>query len=99
MATDKRQIRLKEHSLTSEAPWIPSDSYMQITNSSLEQREYKRRVTSDRFLDTGIPTDPHLRNVFALGDSFVESAYVDEDARFIAQAARLVNANLLNGGY
>lgn len=99
MQPKRRGIRLKEHYQGNTAIWKPSDKTMLCTDGSLPQIVYEHPVTEDGFLDTGVPRSPEKNSVFVLGGSFVESSYSAMDRRFIAQAARRVEANVLNGGY
>lgn len=60
-----------------------------------------RRGTADGFLDTCNVRSRASRSLFLLGDSFVESLFVEEGERFAAQLERLMPEDwrVLNGGY
>lgn len=95
----KRNIRLKEGRPNLEDHVTPSEAYLQKTDGTLKQRDFLRRITSEGFLNTGVKPEPTQPNMFFLGGSFVESMFHDEDKRFVAQLARRLPVNALNGGY
>lgn len=110
--SDQRQrrfIRLKEWGPHLDMMMRPSDAYIAGTDGSLVAADFRLRTDTDGFIvgpdrvDTAVPADRDGR-VVVFGDSLVESVYVHEGERFVAQAeSRLAGQGLhircANAGY
>jgi len=101
----RRQLRLKEWAPLTDQLLRPTVEYLEATDGSLRDIEYRIRTNSDGFI---IPPPMDLANisdtVIFFGDSFVESTYVPENQRFVADVqSNLIEACLpthcFNAGY
>ncbi|MCI5040353.1 MAG: SGNH/GDSL hydrolase family protein [Donghicola eburneus] len=78
----KRNVRLKEFGINVNRELEPVEAYLRQTNGSISAGPFRLRTD-----DNGYITSPQAemaagREVFVLGDSFVESSYVQEGERF-----------------
>lgn len=105
----RRFIRLKEWGPHLDMVMRPSETYLAGTDGSLAAADFRLRTDTDGFIvgsarsDTAAPADRDGR-VVVFGDSLVESVYVHEGDRFVAQAESLLAVQGLrircaNAGY
>lgn len=103
-STKTRHIRLKEWGCNAICGFIPSKHYLSITDGTLPEKEYILTTNSQGFIVDKIINDS-LKKIYFLGDSFVESLYIDSNKRFPAQIQTMFNqinpnrVQCLNGGY
>lgn len=101
----ERKVRLKEWGQLVDTTKTPTDEYILKTDGSLEKRAYRVRTDAEGSILTGIsPNGVADSYVLMLGDSFLESLFIDEESRFPAIAERLlkqsgINVEIWNGGY
>lgn len=103
----RRHIRLKEWACNHNKTLQPKEEYLEFTNGSLVDQEYKLRTNSEGFiLPKKIKERPVLENtkkIFFFGDSFVEQVYSDEEKRIFSvvqdEVAKEQDIICLNGGY
>lgn len=77
----KRTIRLKEQSANVDRLCAPNGEQLLNNMGGLEDKKYRIRTDSSGFIVTG--NDRNSRNkTIVIGDSFVESMFVDEHKRF-----------------
>lgn len=95
----KRTVRLKQQPAGIDDILVPPDIYIEKTDGSLAQVGYRRRTTTDGYLETGVEVVPGRPTLFVLGGSFVESMYCPESERFVSRLAQDSGWNVLNGGY
>lgn len=93
-----RSIRLKEHEPNSDKSYEVADKYRIESNETLGEGPFRVRTDQDGFILTGNEPADGPPVVF-LGDSFVESSFASEQARFVSQVERLTGYRCLNGGY
>jgi GDSL-like Lipase/Acylhydrolase family len=99
-----RHIRLKEWGLLYDGFHEPPDAYLALSDPTLAKRSYRLRTDDNGFIRTGrdLPMDSDC--ILVLGDSVVETMFVDESRRMCAILERLINTNrtdpvrVLNGG-
>lgn len=77
----KRSIRLKEHSLNSSRIINPSEIQLEQCPSLLN-KGYVLNTDENGFIKSGNLFDSSDRTTIMLGDSFVESSFLDEKDRF-----------------
>jgi len=82
----------------------PSEEYKANVNASLGAGPFRARTNANGFLETGNEDIDNSRQLFFLGDSFVESLYVPENMRFTSIVERNLTALgaahvCRNGGY
>jgi lysophospholipase L1-like esterase len=101
----RRNIRLKEWPPSLDSEQRPSAEYLAAADGTLVDRLYRLRTNDDGYIVGPAGPDAAFdETLLFLGDSFVESVFVDEGARFPAAVeARLRAAGrqvrCLNGGY
>ena len=101
----KRFIRLKEFPPFSTIINTPSDLYIAERDSSLIGRPYKITTDQDGFILPRSGGRAHGRKIVIIGDSVVESMYVDPDHRFCSRLEDILcdewglEISVLNGGY
>ena len=101
----KRFIRLKEFRPCSTIIETPSDLYIAARDSSLIRRPYKITTNQDGFILPRSGGRPHGRKIVVIGDSVVESMYVEPDHRFCSRLEDILcdelglEITVLNGGY
>ncbi|WP_422115749.1 SGNH/GDSL hydrolase family protein [Brachybacterium sp. UNK5269] len=96
-----RTIRLKEIRPGYEDRMTPPAGYLASSNSTLTEGPFRRRGTPDGFLDTAQDRPDANKKLVLLGDSFVESMFIDEHSRFPAIIERGLTDDwrVCNGGY
>ncbi|MBS9402917.1 hypothetical protein KG088_04680 [Halomonas sp. TRM85114] len=97
-----RVIRLKEWGCNLSTFKRPSEKQIAVATSALEDKDYALNTDSNGFIINSllVGRDQRKKHIVLLGDSFVESLFVDEDKRLNAIIERLVpDVNVLNGGY
>lgn len=96
-----RTLRFKEIAPGADGEVSPADIHFAISDGSMPPGPFRRRGTSDGFLDTGNDRPDATRNLVLLGDSFVESMFAPEQQRFASQVERALPPQwrVLNGGY
>ena len=101
----KRFIRLKEFRRKSTIINTPSDWYIAARDSSLIRRPYEITTDQDGFILPRSGGRPHGRKIVVIGDSVVESMYVEPDHRFCSRLEDILcdelglDITVLNGGY
>ncbi|WP_131361365.1 SGNH/GDSL hydrolase family protein [Comamonas thiooxydans] len=100
----KRLIRFKEWGQNVDILQVPDEDYIEQSDGSLEKKEYRVRTDADGNISTGNDLDDEGEIILMLGDSFVESLYVDEQKRFPSVVERQLvdnglNLRVWNGGY
>jgi hypothetical protein len=88
-----RHIKLKEWGLLYDGFHEPPDAYLALSDPTLSKRSYRLRTDDNGFIRTGrdIPMDSD--SILVLGDSVVETMFVDESRRMCSVLERLINAN------
>ena len=105
MSITKRHLRLKEWMPLTDKLLRPSVEYLAATDGSLLDIEYRLRTNSDGFIISPPTGLKNINNtIIFFGDSFVESIYVPESQRFVADIqSNLIDAYIpahcLNAGY
>lgn len=104
-APSRRHLRLKEWQPLIDCHLCPSPEYLEGTDGSLRNIEYRVRTDSDGYIlpppsNSVEPTE----SIIFFGDSFVESVYVPEDQRFVAAIQKAlynneIKVHCLNAGY
>lgn len=97
-----RVIRLKEWGCNLRAFKKPSEKQVAIATPELEVKNYALNTDANGFIFNSLLDDRRERkdNIVLLGDSFVESLFVDEDKRLNAVIEKnFPGVNVLNGGY
>lgn len=97
-----RVIRLKEWGCNKSTTKKPAESQILNATQALESKNYILNTDSNGFIINGITSNRgnRYKNLVLLGDSFVESLFVDEDKRINAVIEnRFIDCNVLNGGY
>lgn len=89
MTQPRRNIRLKEFLPLSDRLLEPVEAYMKQTNGTIGTGPYKLRTDEDSFILGPRVASEDDERFFVLGDSFVESSYVQEGARFCDVLTRL----------
>ncbi|MGP6175299.1 SGNH/GDSL hydrolase family protein [Corynebacterium sp. A21] len=77
----------------------PSKQYLERTDGSLDDIDYRLATDQHGFICGGGVHDPRMPSLYVIGDSFVESSYSIEEKRFAAQIDRCANLNVYNAGY
>lgn len=98
----KRVIRFKEWGCNEKLTKEPTEHQIANSTDSLEVKDYCLTTDDNGFIVNGLNANygSKAKNLVVLGDSFVESLYVDEDKRINAVLERsLSDFNVLNGGY
>lgn len=100
-----RKIRLKEWGACADITKRPNEKQLHGSDGSLEDREFRLRTNSEGFITSGIENHSNAtrQKLICLGGSFVESLYVREPDRFLAQWERRlhlagIHAQVWNGG-
>jgi hypothetical protein len=100
----KRSIRLKEHNLNYSRIVKPSDIQLE-QSPSLSSRGYVINTDENGFIKSGNLFEVSNRRTIVLGDSFVESSFLDERDRFTSIIERYDRehgsdklGSVLNGG-
>lgn len=101
--TFHRTIRLAEHRPNQDRWVTPPDDYIAMTDGSIAQRPYRLRTDANGFIRTGGDAPETDRPIIVLGDSVIESYWIDEDRRACAVLERLLrqagkSIRVLNGG-
>ncbi|WP_176722507.1 SGNH/GDSL hydrolase family protein [Candidatus Thiosymbion oneisti] len=92
IGTEVRNIRLREHIPSTVKYLVPTDAYMENTDS-LVKKEYRFEIDRDGYLyPSRIHDKPDLTIIF-LGGSTTECLYVDENNRFPYLVGRLLEEN------
>lgn len=90
----KRAIRLKEQTPGIDVELVPPEPYLRRTDGSLDGWPFRLRTSGNGFILTGDPRGDapaeRGRQLFVLGDSFVESSYAPESERWVAAAESLL---------
>ncbi|WP_438455126.1 hypothetical protein [Vreelandella venusta] len=97
-----RVIRLKEWGCNQSEFKRPSEKQVEIATSALKEKNYILNTDVNGFIINAKLQNRNERNknLVLLGDSFVESLFVDEDKRLNAIIESLAPGfNVLNGGY
>ena len=97
-----RVIRLKEWGCNKKTTKKPAENQILNATRALEAKDYALNTDSNGFIINGARNNEEVRDkkLVLLGDSFVESLFVDEDKRINAIIeSRFDNCNVLNGGY
>tara|TARA_R110000796_G_scaffold252457_1_gene386866 strand:- start:20 stop:496 length:477 start_codon:yes stop_codon:yes gene_type:complete len=97
-----RVVRLKEWGCNLKTFKRPSGKQISLATSELEEKDYDLNTDVNGFITNSLLSDRCLRekDIVLLGDSYVESLFVDEDRRMNAVIEKLApNVNVLNGGY
>lgn len=103
-AVKKRHIRLKEWGLDRDRLVTPTSDQLEKSDN-LGAGPYRLRTDSNGFIVSSRHQASDHRNSWVfLGDSFIESLYVAEDKRIVAQVEKLAQdiepeVQCLNGGY
>ncbi|MEN2431382.1 hypothetical protein [Comamonas sp. F1-6] len=100
----KREIRFKEWGQNVDEIHEPTDFYISKCDASLINKGYSLRTDGDGNIICGNDVDNSSGKILMLGDSFVESLYVDEKDRFASCVERNLHElgfkfNVWNGGY
>jgi GR25 family glycosyltransferase involved in LPS biosynthesis len=101
----KRFIRLKEFPPSSEISNTPTDSYIAARDSSLIRQAYKITTDQDGFILPRSGGRAHARKIVIIGDSVVESMYIEPERRFCSRLEDILcdelglDVTVLNGGY
>lgn len=98
----KRTIRLKEWGVDIAATKQPSEKQLKNSTKSLIDKQYVLNTDKNGFIFDKSFKERGERNrdIVILGDSFVESLFVDEDKRLNAVIEHLdPSVRVLNGGY
>ncbi|WP_309105143.1 SGNH/GDSL hydrolase family protein [Microbacterium sp.] len=99
----KRYIRLKELRPLSRGAHIPDSAYLALTDGSLKSGPFIWSTDEFGFLETG-SSSTGGRQLFLMGDSFVESMFAQPTTRFAAVLESQVRArghrvDVRNAGY
>lgn len=97
-----RIIRLKEWGCNKSTFKRPSEKQLLLATEDLEDKDYPLNTDANGFIiDAKLKCRAdRCKNIVLLGDSFVESVFVDEDKRINAVLEGLAPGfNVLNGGY
>jgi hypothetical protein len=97
-----RVIRLKEWGCNKKTTKKPAHNQIQNATRALETKDYALNTDSNGFIVNGSKNGENARtkNIVLLGDSFIESLFVDEDKRINAILEKqFTDFNVLNGGY
>ncbi|WP_323844038.1 GDSL-type esterase/lipase family protein [Microbulbifer magnicolonia] len=102
----RRHIRLKEWGPSIDKSKAPTAEYVKSVDGSISQKEFRVRTDRNGFITSGrdLESREFSAQFFFLGDSFVESVFVDEELRFPAYFEEICLRNKLplvayNGGY
>ena len=98
-----RHILLFEHYPNQDRPIRATDEYMLTTNGSLQQKDYRHRTDENGFIRTGRELPADHAPIIVLGDSPIESYFIDEEKRICVVLEEMFqNAGMpirvLNGG-
>lgn len=97
-----RVIRLKEWGCNQKTFKRPSEKQISVATSGLEDKDYALNTDSNGFIINSLLSNREERNksIVLLGDSFVESLFVDENKRLNAVIEDLASdVCVLNAGY
>ncbi|QGY05194.1 SGNH/GDSL hydrolase family protein [Methylobacterium mesophilicum SR1.6/6] len=100
-----RAIRLKEYAPCASSRFSPPDWYMNQVNSSFVRKEFVINTDQNGFIKPYADSADSERSIIVLGDSVVESMYMDESLRICAMLDKYVNQQsdhnlrVLNAGY
>lgn len=97
-----RVIRLKEWGCSLKTVKQPNHKQLLSATSQLENRNYALNTDTNGFIINSMLDNRELRKktVVLLGDSFVESIFVDEDKRINSVIEKnMPDFQILNGGY
>jgi predicted O-methyltransferase YrrM/lysophospholipase L1-like esterase len=104
--TGSRTIRFKEWGVLVAEMKSPTQAYLDVSDSSLGPGPFTLRTDSEGFIRTGNQLENRgaMKKIVMIGDSFVESLFVDEKDRFCSNLERQLNHDgltleCLNAGY
>jgi lysophospholipase L1-like esterase len=99
----KRHIRLKEFGINVARDLAPAEAYLRDTNGTIDAGPYRLRTDAEGFITSPQAAEAEGAPVYLLGDSFVESSFVQEGARFADLLCGLdaggEGRRFLNAGY
>lgn len=99
----KRHVRLKEFGIHVDRELAPSEAYLRDTNGSIDAGPYRLRTDERGFITSAEAEAARGPEVYILGDSFVESSFVQEGRRFADRLCALdaegAGRRFVNGGY
>ena len=103
---EDRVIRFKEWGPLADITRTPKPEYLHRSDGTLSGEPFRIRTDSNGFIQSSndFPNTGAMRKVVLLGDSFVESLFVQEQDRFPSVLERHLQASgqnfqCLNGGY
>lgn len=97
-----RVIRLKEWGCNLRTVKRPSEKQLLLATSDLKDKDYVLNTDDNGFIISSLLEDRHLREktIIIMGDSFIESIFVDENKRINAVIEDIKpDIQVLNGGY
>lgn len=95
-----RVIRLKEWGCNKKTTKKPAENQILNATHALEAKDYALNTDSNGFIINSGKIETRDKNLVLLGDSFIESLFVDEDKRINAVIENnFTDFNVLNGGY
>jgi len=95
-----RSIRLKEYDPNVNRELVLREDFVEKSDDTLQAGPFTLRTDAHGFIITGNTVPENATPIAVIGGSFVESSWVHEDKRFVAQAERMMPGyRLLNGGY
>ena len=105
MQETKRSIRLKEYPPGTSVEYTPGEAYVDERNGALVNKPYLVETDAQGFIKGSGSPDQAEYSVVVLGDSVVESLFLDPNERFCAQLEVIlrneygIDVIVRNGGY
>ena len=102
---ERRSIRLKEYPPNASLSFMPAEAYVAARGGSLERKAYRLETDAQGFIRGPGAFEPARHSVIVLGDSVVESMYLEPHERFparlefILRREQALDVRVRNGGY